>query len=406
MKILYTSQELYPESPGGAGNSAYFAAKGLAEREDVEEVRVLTATENESRIEEEGDLTVKRFEDLMVEYRTVKKTGFSDIFRKIRNFRKSGEWRKKIIEEVEEFEPDVIHAQHLQTASPALRVGDSKDIPVILSLRDHWAVCFHSSMLDRKGNRVPEWGWKETLARERWKFPYAMYKLKRRRKMLRKASGLHYISRHIREVTEKHTKVPANTKVVHNPVDLEGEWDDKDREDGMVLFAGRLARVKGVPELLDGFEKLVERGVDSRLVIAGEGPGREEYEKIVEEKGIEDAVEFAGWVDDMPSYYRRAQVTVIPSVWYEPMGRVGLEAMSHGSVPLVSKYGGLPETVPDEELVIDPEDSEQLADDIQDLINSSKKRESYRPGFEDFLQQFSSESVGEGLMKLYGNFAQ
>ena len=53
----------------------------------------------------------------------------------------------------------------------------------------------------------------------------------------------------------------------------------------------------------------------------------------------------SGWVSDTAEFISNADLVLVPSLWNEPFGRVAVEALRHGRIVLVSKYGGLPEAV-------------------------------------------------------------
>ena len=53
----------------------------------------------------------------------------------------------------------------------------------------------------------------------------------------------------------------------------------------------------------------------------------------------------SGWVSDTAEFIGNADLVLVPSLWNEPFGRVAVEALRYGRIVLVSKYGGLPETV-------------------------------------------------------------
>ncbi|MCK4506188.1 MAG: glycosyltransferase, partial [Candidatus Aegiribacteria sp.] len=53
----------------------------------------------------------------------------------------------------------------------------------------------------------------------------------------------------------------------------------------------------------------------------------------------------SGWVSDTAEFIGNADLVLVPSIWNEPFGRVAVEALRHGRIVLVSRYGGLPEAV-------------------------------------------------------------
>ena len=58
-------------------------------------------------------------------------------------------------------------------------------------------------------------------------------------------------------------------------------------------------------------------------------------------------LKFTGWIpqDKVLEIYKKSSITIVPSLWEEPFGRSSLEAASHGNAVILSKKGGLPETI-------------------------------------------------------------
>ena len=99
-----------------------------------------------------------------------------------------------------------------------------------------------------------------------------------------------------------------------------------------LLFVGRLVYYKGIDVLLEAL-----RGTQLRVVIAGDGPMRAEWETLSRVLGVHDQVRFLGEVADgaLPALYAAARAFVLPSqAPSEAFGLVQLEAMAAG-LPLV-----------------------------------------------------------------------
>jgi glycosyltransferase involved in cell wall biosynthesis len=104
----------------------------------------------------------------------------------------------------------------------------------------------------------------------------------------------------------------------------------------------RLAAGKGIEALLHGFAG-VPPALRGRLLIAGSGPLREQTEALSRDLGIAESTEFIGWVRDIPRFWGRCDVAVVPSVRPEAFGMTALEAMACGKPLIATSTGGLPE---------------------------------------------------------------
>lgn len=111
---------------------------------------------------------------------------------------------------------------------------------------------------------------------------------------------------------------------------------------GFVLFAGRVGYEKGIPYLLRAFAHVAS---PARLVVAGDGYYLPACRELATSLGIQDRVEFLGWVPahDMDDLYKRASVLAAPSIWPEPFGLIGLEAGRYGCPVVAFAVGGIPE---------------------------------------------------------------
>jgi len=102
-----------------------------------------------------------------------------------------------------------------------------------------------------------------------------------------------------------------------------------------ILFVGRFVWYKGVMVLLEAYKKLQEKNKDIGLVLLGDGPEREKYEKYCKSNNLKN-VFFEGFkqMEELPEYYISADVLVLPSL-SDPWGLVVNEAMAFG-LPVIS----------------------------------------------------------------------
>jgi len=103
---------------------------------------------------------------------------------------------------------------------------------------------------------------------------------------------------------------------------------------------------KGVDYLLTALAKARR---DLRLIVAGDGPARPWLEAKARAEGLAPRVHFTGWLDAarLETLYERADLVVCPSVWNEPFGLVGIEAMAHGRPVVAFDAGGIGEWLVD-----------------------------------------------------------
>ncbi len=119
-----------------------------------------------------------------------------------------------------------------------------------------------------------------------------------------------------------------------NPQDLISSFS----KENLILFAGQLIRGKGVDALL---RALVQVRVPFRCVILGDGSHRAACQRLSARLGLSQCVRFLGYVPPGQSeqYYLRASVFAMSSLWPEPFGMAGPEAMRYG-VPVVAFDAG------------------------------------------------------------------
>lgn len=131
---------------------------------------------------------------------------------------------------------------------------------------------------------------------------------------------------------------------IHAPVPRAAEetFHSTFSERNRIVYAGQIVRGKGVDVLL---ESLARVRVPFECVILGDGNHRAACEALGARLGLADRVTFAGFVSqpEITGYYQEASLAVMSSVWPEPFGATGLEAMRCGLPVVAFDAGGIRE---------------------------------------------------------------
>jgi glycosyltransferase involved in cell wall biosynthesis len=116
--------------------------------------------------------------------------------------------------------------------------------------------------------------------------------------------------------------------------------------DRPILFTPRrLVARMGLDQLLMALVQVKQLIPDIWLAIAGRGPLQSALEQQRQELGLQDNVQFLGFLPDeqLPIAYQAADLTVVPSQTLEGFGLVVLESLACGTPVLCTPVGGMPE---------------------------------------------------------------
>jgi glycosyltransferase involved in cell wall biosynthesis len=112
----------------------------------------------------------------------------------------------------------------------------------------------------------------------------------------------------------------------------------------VIVNVGAFSAEKGHALLIEAFARLRRESGNCRLLIAGDGPLREQLWRQALEAGLAAAIIFAGFVTDVDSVYRAGDLFVFPSL-HEGAGTSLLRAMAFGLPVLALARGGVSEII-------------------------------------------------------------
>jgi D-inositol-3-phosphate glycosyltransferase len=195
-----------------------------------------------------------------------------------------------------------------------------------------------------------------------------------------------------RQQTIRHYGAPTPISVIPGGVDLEHFAPRPGAEaraalglgttERVLLFVGRIQRLKGLEVLLRAFGQLND--LNARLLIVGgqRGTSHEAREisrlhHLATRLGIAERTTFVGAVahERLPLYYSAADATVMPSS-YESFGLVAVESLACGTPVVATRVGGLTSIVHDGEtgFLIPWRDADLFAERLRRLLEDEPLR--------------------------------
>ncbi len=173
----------------------------------------------------------------------------------------------------------------------------------------------------------------------------------------------------------------------------------------VVVYAGRLAREKGVDVLVDAWAEARRRGVVATLCVVGEGPERAALERRARDHGILGAVRFAGPAADVAPWLAAADAFVLPSRT-EGLSVALLEAMSSGLAVLATDVGGTRDAAGGAAVLVPSDDPRALAEALSALLAAPERAQTLgEAARRRVLSRFGIGLVARRHLALYGEIA-
>lgn len=170
----------------------------------------------------------------------------------------------------------------------------------------------------------------------------------------------------------------------------------------VVLFLGRVAEEKSVDLILKNMPQLFKTNPNTKFLIVGDGPSKNDLEKLAKDLNISDKVIFTGKVawKEVPKYYSIADIFVNASIT-ETQGLTFLEAMASG-VPIVAKYApNLTEYIHHQKNGILLRNPQDFAKCIKNVLDNKELHNKFSKAGLETAQNYSVEEFGDKLEALY-----
>lgn len=226
-----------------------------------------------------------------------------------------------------------------------------------------------------------------------------------------KSDGVTAVSEYLKKETYEYFDIEQDIRVIPNFIDLDRFQKSNKSHfkkaicpegEKVVVHVSNFRKVKRVPEVITVFSKILESGIEAKLLLVGDGPDRQKAEQQCRDLGICDQVRFLGKLDQVEEVLSIADLFLIPS-GSETFGLAALEAMSC-SVPVISSnIGGLPEVNVHGETgyLCDLDDIDCMADYAVNILSNSDLHQTMADNARKHAEKFNQDDVVGEYEKFY-----
>lgn len=202
--------------------------------------------------------------------------------------------------------------------------------------------------------------------------------------LLVKLSAIICVSDYIKDCfldgLDKHAALASKVHTARNGVDRTLAKPTK--KTPTILFVGRMVAEKGVLELAEAASRILPQHPEWRICLVGakgfEATGKSSYEQRVATalEPLGPQAQMTGFrpLADVRTLQEQAAIIACPSLWQEPLGKTGLEALAAGSALLTTRRGGIPEIAEGRAHIVDEPDADTLAGSLRQLITDDTYR--------------------------------
>lgn len=267
--------------------------------------------------------------------------------------------QKNLEKSIKEFKPEVVHLHNIyHQLSPAIiKTLDKHKIPIVMTLHDYKLICPNYNLLVRGKiweKSKPDKYYKcflDRCVKDSYLKSLVCAIEAYLHKWLKIYDKIDIFISPSQFLINKFREFGFKKKIVYlpNPLSLDigaAGYKNDLLEEKYILYFGRLSEEKGVDDLIEAYSRLI---TNYKLVIVGQGSGKEQLLKTVKNKNLKSKVIFVGRKqgNDLWNLVRGAEFAVMPSRWYENAPYNVIEAMALTKIVVCAKIGGLLEIVDD-----------------------------------------------------------
>ena len=301
----------------------------------------------------------------------------------------------ELLERIERFAPDIIHAQHpFLLGDSALRLGALHSVPVLFT---------HHTLYEQYTHYVPL----ASTALQAFVSDLATRFANCCQGVIAPSESL------ARLMDERGVTTPV--RVIPTGIDTR-KFAEASRhpwrrrlglrgDDVLLGHVGRLAVEKNLPFLGEALARCLARERRARALIVGDGPARGDLEAILQRRGVADRVHFAGQLTGLPLREAYAAMDVFAfSSHSETQGMVLVEAMATGCPVIALDASGARDVVRDREngrLLASDATEESMARSLLRAVREPELRRQWRRGARATAREFDRRITAKQALGFY-----
>jgi glycosyltransferase involved in cell wall biosynthesis len=236
---------------------------------------------------------------------------------------------RRVAQILDQEKPDVVHSNNIAGFSVAVwREVKKRNIRLVHTLRDYYLLCSRSALFRDGSTCTRRCADCKALTANRK--PASQF-----------VDAVVSISEYVLNCHTQHgyfSGVPSS--VIYNIVGMGTTLSSRDNQQNALIFGyiGRLEDEKGIRIVLEATRYLSRP--NWRLRIAG--AGLDDYVNTLRQEFRDPRIEWLGFANAQ-QFYASIDVTIISSIWPEPLSRTVIETFGAGKSAICAQSGGIPE---------------------------------------------------------------
>ena len=201
---------------------------------------------------------------------------------------------------------------------------------------------------------------------------------------------------------------PDKITVIPHGVNPQTYYPDPDikKITNQISYLGEAKRSKGMDSIIKAFQLVLKKKPEATLKLASKCNELEKMKKLASELLPAGSYEFVEFVPEnkMRTFYNQSDIFVFPSRY--GFGLSSLEAMACGTPSIVGDTLDAKEIYTDKDIIVNPDNHEDLADKILNLLNDRALYNNKREEAITLAKQFHWDEICERYFQVCLNAAK